>query len=238
MPTILCIESGTDVCSVALTKNGKLLSLRESTQGREHASKLAVYVDDILKNNDIEVEDLDAVALSEGPGSYTGLRIGTSLAKGMCFACNKPLVAVGSLRSMAEVAMEDFEAGLLADIDLADYLLCPMIDARRMEVYTQLFDSQMNALTEVSAAIVDQDLFSELRASTGKKLLIFGDGSQKCEQVLDADIFTRIEVVPSARGLIRPANLAVKNSDFEDVAYFEPFYLKDFIIKKSNKKIF
>lgn len=238
MPTILCIESGTDVCSVALTKNGKLLSLRESTQGREHASKLAVYVDDILKNNDMDVEDLDAIALSEGPGSYTGLRIGTSLAKGLCFACDKKLIAVGSLRSMAEVAMEDFEAGLLGDIDPKDYLLCPMIDARRMEVYTQLFDSEMNALTEVSATIVDEDFFSEICKTTGKKLLIFGDGSQKCEQVLSADIFTRIEVIPSARGLIRPANIAIKNTDFKDVAYFEPFYLKDFIIKKSNKKIF
>lgn len=238
MSTILCIESGTNVCSVALTKNGKLVSLCESTEGREHAAKLAVFVDEILGSNDLEVDDLDAVALSEGPGSYTGLRIGTSLAKGLCYASKKPLVAVGSLQSMAEVALEDFEAGLFGELNLTDYLLCPMIDARRMEVYTQLFDSQMSPLTEVSATIVDEDLFAEVRASSGKKLLIFGDGAQKCEDVLAADSFTRIEVIPSARGLISPANRAIENTDFEDLAYFEPFYLKDFIIKPSNKKIF
>ncbi|MFI3266999.1 MAG: tRNA (adenosine(37)-N6)-threonylcarbamoyltransferase complex dimerization subunit type 1 TsaB [Rikenellaceae bacterium] len=238
MQTILCIESGTDVCSVALSKDGKLISLRESTQGRQHASNLALYVDEILESNNIKAEDLDAVALSEGPGSYTGLRIGTSLAKGLCFATDKNLVAVGSLLSMAAVAMEDFEAGLLGDVDPSEYLLCPMIDARRMEVYTQLFDSQMNPLTEVEAIVVDENLFSDIREKTGKKLLIFGDGAQKCEEVIPSDIFTRIEVIPSARGLISAASKAIENSDFKDVAYFEPFYLKDFIIKKSNKKIF
>ena len=238
MSTILCIESGTDVCSAAIARNGRLLSLRESTEGRQHASNLAVYVDELLKSNNMEIADIDAVAISKGPGSYTGLRIGTSLAKGLCYAQNKKLIAVGSLLSLAGVAVEDHKAGILGNFDIDDYLLCPMIDARRMEVYTQLYDSNLNPLSDVEAMIVDENIFAVQRAAHGKKLLLFGDGASKCKEVLPSDIYKIIDVVPSARGLISAAFISFKNADFEDVAYFEPFYLKDFVIKPSKKSFF
>ena len=236
MALILSIETGTDVCSVALANDGELMALRESDEGRDHARKVAVFVDELLRETGVQPDDLDAVAVGMGPGSYTGLRIGVSFAKGMCYALNIPLLAVGSLDALMEVAREDFDAGIidLEDDEWQSAYLCPMVDARRMEVYTRLFDAQGKALTDVSAEIVTADSFSEWRGS-GRRFVIFGNGAKKCAELLsDAEY---IEVAPSARGIVRLAEEAFNAGRVEDIAYFEPFYLKDFIVIPSKKRL-
>ena len=233
MALILAIETGTDICSVALIRDGELIALRESDEERNHAKKIAVFVDELLREYDIAAEELDAVAVSKGPGSYTGLRIGVSFAKGLCYGQNIPLVAVGSLDSLVEVAREDFEAGII-DIEQWDNaLLCPMIDARRMEVYTQLFDTDGVAQSEVEAKIIDTESFAEERKD--RPFIIFGNGAKKCTEVLEGATF--IEVVPSARGMARIAERAFAEGKTEDVAYFEPFYLKDFVVGTAKKSL-
>ena len=234
MALILCIETGTDICSVGIAENGELVSLRESDEGRDHARKVGVFVDEILKENRLDPDDLDAVAVGKGPGSYTGLRIGVSFAKGLCYGLRKPLVAVGSLDALCEVAREDYEAGILAVEDWERAVLCPMVDARRMEVYTQLFDAQGQPLTEVSAEVVDAGSFSTWRAKG--PFVIFGSGAAKCADVLSDAVL--VPVAPSARGLARLAQTAFDGGDFADLAYFEPFYLKDFVVTTSRKKLF
>ena len=235
MALILCIETGTDVCSAALARDGELLSLRESDEGRDHARRIAVYVDELLAEMNLQAEDLDAVAVGRGPGSYTGLRIGVSFAKGLCYGIGKPLLSVGSLDALVEVAREDYEAGIVAVDRWDEALLCPMVDARRMEVYTQLFDSCGTARSEVSATVIDGDSFAAERRS-GKPFVIFGNGARKCADILEGA--TLIEVAPSARGLVRLAQEAFDAGRTEDVAYFEPFYLKDFVVTTSKKKLF
>lgn len=234
MSLILCIETGTDICSVGIAKDGELISLRESDEGRDHARKVGVFVDELLRETGIAADELDAVAVGKGPGSYTGLRIGVSFAKGLCYGLGKPLVAIGSLEALTEVAREDYEAGILAVENWDDARLCPMVDARRMEVYAQVFDSQGVALTGVSAEVVDENSFRDFR---GERLfVIFGSGARKCSDVLpDA---TLVEVTPSARGLVRLAQQAFDEGHMENIAYFEPFYLKDFMVTTSKKKLF
>ena len=163
MSLILCIETGTDICSVGIARDGELVSLRESAEGRDHAKYVGVFVDELLRETGIAPDELDAVAVGMGPGSYTGLRIGVSFAKGLCYGQQIPLIAVGSLEALAEVAIEDNEAGILDVENWNDAVLCPMVDARRMEVYTQLFDATGNPLSEVSAEVVDENTFADLR---------------------------------------------------------------------------
>ena len=234
MALILCIETGTDICSVGIAENGELISLRESDEGRDHARKVGVFVDEILRENRIAPEELDAVAVGKGPGSYTGLRIGVSFAKGLCYGLRKPLVAVGSLDALCEVAREDHEAGILAVGEWERAVLCPMVDARRMEVYTQLFDAQGRPLTEVAAEVIDAQSFAAWRAE--RPFVIFGNGAAKCAEVL-ADAVT-VPVTPSARGLARLAQAAYDRGEFADTAYFEPFYLKNFVVTTSRKRLF
>lgn len=233
MSLILCIETGTDICSVGLSRDGELISLRESDEGRDHARNVALFVDELLRENDIAAEELSAVAVGMGPGSYTGLRIGVSFAKGLCYGLQIPLVAVGSLDSMVQVAREDHEAGIVDVDNWNDAVLCPMVDARRMEVYTQMFDTQGQPLNEVKAEIVTEESFKEWRNE--RQLVIFGNGAAKCREVLNDA--TYINVTPSARGLAVLAHQRLEAGQTEDIAYFEPFYLKDFIIIPSKKKL-
>ena len=235
MSLILCIETGTDVCSVGIAKDGELLSLRESDEGRDHARKVGVFVDELLRETGIAPDELDAVAVGKGPGSYTGLRIGVSFAKGLCYGVRKPLVAVGSLDALAEVALEDYEAGILSVPDWEHACLCPMVDARRMEVYAQVFDTTGKPLNEVSAEVVDGESFAHFR-SQGRPFVIFGSGARKCAGILPDAVL--VEVAPSARGLARLAQRALDAGCTEDIAYFEPFYLKDFVVTTSKKKLF
>ena len=233
MKPILCIETGTNVCSVALASQGKLLSLRESGQGRDHAKRLGVYVDEILKDNNIIPSQLSAVAVSKGPGSYTGLRIGVSLAKGLCYGLRIPLIGISSPESLARVARQDYDAGLIDIADIEQALLCPMIDARRMEVYAQIFDSHLSSVTQVGAYIITPESFAPYIEGNGE-FVVFGDGAMKCIETLPPKV-KFAEVMPSARGLVEPAYRAFEAGQFEDTAYFEPHYLKEFVATTSKR---
>ena len=234
MSLILCIETGTDICSVGIAKGGELLSLRESDEGRDHARKVALFVDELLRETGIAPDELAAVAVGKGPGSYTGLRIGVSFAKGLCYGLQKPLLAVGSLDALVEVAREDYEAGILQVENWEQAVLCPMVDARRMEVYTQLFDSTGRPLGEVSAEVIDSSSFAAPR-SGARPFVLFGNGARKCADVLSGS--TLIDVTPSARGLARLAQQALEAGRTENIAYFDPFYLKDFVVTTSKKSL-
>ena len=235
MSLILCIETGTDICSVGLARDGELISLRESDQGRDHARQVGVFVDELLSQTGIAPEELDAVAVGKGPGSYTGLRIGVSFAKGLCYGLRIPLVAIGSLDALTEVAKEDYEAGILSVDRWEEACLCPMVDARRMEVNTRVFDAAGTPHSDVSAEVVTAESFAAWRGD-GRPFVIFGNGAAKCAGLLpDA---TLIQVAPSARGLARLAQEALDAGRTEDIAYFEPFYLKDFVVTRSKKKLF
>lgn len=231
MALILCIETGTDVCSVGLVRDGELLSLRESDAGRDHAKKVAVFVDELLTETGITPDSIDAIAVGEGPGSYTGLRIGVSFAKGLSYGLSKPLIAIPSLASLTAVAIEDYKAGIIDIEDWAASCLCPMIDARRMEVYAQVFNSKQEPLTEVVAEVVTETSFEQYRDDYSH-FVIFGSGAAKCADMLGA---TFIEVTPSVRGMVALAQAKYDASEFVDVAYFEPFYLKDFVVTTSRK---
>lgn len=234
MALILSIETGTDICSVALANDGELMALRESDEGRDHAKKVALFVDELLRETGVQPSDLDAIAVGKGPGSYTGLRIGVSFAKGMCYALDIPLIAIGSLDALTEVAREDYDAGIL-DIEEEEWdkaKLCPLVDARRMEVYAEVFDNEGKALTDVAAEVVTEDSFKEWRKD---KFVIFGNGAKKCTELLSDAIF--VDIAPSARGIVRLAEESFKAQKFEDLAYFEPFYLKEFLVIPSKKKL-
>lgn len=235
MGLILCIETGTDICSVALARDGEMIALRESDLGHDHARKVGVFTQELLREHDIAPDELDAVAVGKGPGSYTGLRIGVSFAKGMCYALGIPLISVDSLRSLAACLVEEHEAGIVDVENWDDTILCPMIDARRMEVYAELFDTSLVPQSEVVAEVVTDKSFFEVQLRR-KKLLIFGSGAEKCRGVLEWADYA--EVAPSARGLCAEAERKLQAGEKEDVAYFEPFYLKDFVVTASKKKLF
>lgn len=234
MALILIIETGTDICSVGIAKDGEILSLRESDKGRDHASKVATFTDELFEQSGISAKDLDGVAVSIGPGSYTGLRIGVSFAKGLCYGLKIPFIGVGSLESMCAIARESYNIGVLEIENWSEARLCPMLDARRMEIYTQIFDSEAKAISEVSAKIVEEGSFKEY--DNGAPFLIFGNGASKCLEFMPWA--TLIDVTPSARGVAKIAETKFKAQDFEDVAYVEPFYLKDFMVTTSKKKFF
>lgn len=230
---ILNIETATSICSVALTKNNELLSRRESDDKNSHSSKLTLFIDEVVKEVDINYTDLDAIAVSKGPGSYTGLRIGVSTAKGLCYALDKPLISVATLQAMALGMTKKFVTENLYEKPV---LFCPMIDARRMEVYSALYDSNNKEVREIRAEIIDKNSFSEFLQKN--KIIFFGDGASKCKQVLahQGNAVFIDNFSPSASFMTEIANLKFKEKVFEDVAYFEPFYLKDFIAGKPKVK--
>lgn len=219
---ILQIETATTVCSVALSEDGKVLTCKEADQRNIHAEKITVFVEEVLREAGKSFDDVDAIAVSSGPGSYTGLRIGVSAAKGLSFALDKPLIAIETLEAMVY--------GLVSQRTLSTgTLLCPMIDARRMEVYTAIFDLQGNKLVPTSAEIIDSNSFSDLLSK--HKIIFFGDGAEKCREVLGMHANAEIlgDFTNSAKYLTKRATEKYLEKDFEDVAYFEPYYLKDFI---------
>lgn len=227
MSLILQIETATTSCSVALAKDGNVLTFKQINERNIHAVVITRFIEEVITSANVQYGDLDAIAVSCGPGSYTGLRIGISTAKGLCFALNKPLIAIETLAAMASgVSLYN---GFVPDKDL---LLCPMIDARRMEVFTAIFNSHGDCIQPTSAAIIDGTSFKELLADN--KMVFFGDGAEKCANVLSEN--TNAVFLPgfvnSAVHLTQQALEKLKNKDFEDVAYFEPFYLKEFIAGK------
>jgi tRNA threonylcarbamoyladenosine biosynthesis protein TsaB len=234
-PLILHIETATDICSVALSEGDQQLALVESGPERSHATLLNVYIRKSFEQSKRELDQIDAVAISKGPGSYTGLRIGVSTAKGLAYALERPLLASGTLENMAHGARNHPSIQKLIDEYGDAVILCPMIDARRMEVYAAFYSTDMTVIREVSADIVDHNSYGDLLAS--HTVCFFGDGSQKCKEFLNhahAHFFNDIN--PSASHMIIPVLNRYHQQQFEDVAYFEPFYLKDFIATKPRKK--
>ena len=224
---ILCLETSTAVCSVALVENGNVIALRESLDGQNHAEKITIFIDEVMKEAGLTYKDLDAVATSMGPGSYTGLRIGVSTAKGLCYAMEKPLIAIDTLAAMA-YGFKDYKTTGLQDYKLGS-ILCPMIDARRMEVYTAFFNEKLERISETEALVIDENSFMEMKQDN--HLYLFGDGADKLASLFEND--ERITVVEkfhcSASYMAELADKAFKNNDFVDTAYFEPFYLKNFV---------
>ncbi len=234
MVLILIIETSTEVCSVSLIRDGILVDFIESDEGQNHARLVTVFAENLLYRNKFQPNELNAIAVSKGPGSYTGLRIGASTAKGICYAANIPLIAVGTLEAMAKhVALNRTQFGI-PDDKLT--LFCPMIDARRMEVYSMLLDENGTVLKPITAEIIDDSFLApEL---SNKQVVFFGNGSAKCEKVIKSTnaIFLS-NIKASARHMTELVWEAYNNNLFEDVAYFEPFYLKDFVATVSRKNM-
>jgi tRNA threonylcarbamoyladenosine biosynthesis protein TsaB len=233
MAMILNIETSTDICSVGLAKDGVLVDMLidnpilNGIGHGQHSRILAVLIKDLLEKNDLPANLLDAVAVSGGPGSYTGLRIGISTAKGVCLGANLPLIAIDTLLIIAKMAHEK----KMGEFDL----IIPMIDAKRMEVYCSVFDQNLNQLEETQAKIIDKNSFSNF---VGKKILFCGNGAIKCQEELKKDGFIFTDAVfPSAEYMSEIAEMSFNNNAFADLVYYEPFYLKSFIAT-TPKKIF
>lgn len=226
MSLIISIETSTKVCSVALHKEGELLGDATLWMAQSHSVMLTTLIENVVKQAQQSIEALDAIAIAKGPGSYTGLRIGTATAKGLCFALDKPLIAINSLEAMA-VAMQGVTTG--------GHWFCPMIDARRMEVYCAIYDQQMQLQQATEAKIIDGSSFEELL--TKQSIVFFGDGAAKCKDAFNTPNALFInDFHPTARSVGKQAYQAYQQGQFEDIAYFEPFYLKDFVALKPTKK--
>lgn len=230
MALILNIESSTTVCSVALARDGEVSVHREVNDGYSHAEYLAVFVDEVLKEAKVSLNDLDAIAVSRGPGSYTGLRIGVSLAKGLCYGSGKPLIAVDTLQQMC------LHPNVRKEIDfLKDPMLCPMLDARRMEVYCAMYDIGLKQVRPFEAVVLDEGSFEKEMSEDG--VLFFGNGSDKFNGVTkNPSAYFAKDVWPSALQMAPLAEIKCSAGEFEDVAYFEPFYLKAFQGTTPKKK--
>ena len=229
MSKIILIETSTALCSTALAVDGRIAEYRESTQPRAHAAMTAVFVKEMLDAQGLRAADCDAVCVSAGPGSYTGLRVGSSTAKGLCFAAGKPLLAAGTLEVLAWQAVQD---GLVPE---GCRYIIPMIDARRMEVYTAVFSPDLQKLTPTEPMVVDAGSFAD-RLSEGPVLFI-GDAAGKCSGVIGSGNAHFVQTCPRASSMLEPAERELAMRNFRDTAYFEPFYLKQFIATVSRKKI-
>ena len=217
MATILCLETATTNCSVALSVDGSVIAFKEDRSSRySHAEKLHPFIAEVLREGNIDNSKLDAIAVSKGPGSYTGLRIGVSAAKGLCYALNIPLLSVPTLASLSHQVKDNYD------------FIVPMLDARRMEVYSAVFNADHDEIRETRAEILDEDSFSEF---LGKGRVVFlGNGVEKFRGIKQhPDATYLIDAMPSALDMAAIAEQKHKKSDIEDVAYFEPYYLKDFI---------
>lgn len=227
MSLILSIDTSTSVCSIAVHKNGELLGCKELESANSHSENLTVFVQVLLKELGLEYHDIDAIAVSEGPGSYTGLRIGVSTAKGLCYSLDKPLINVKTLASLTAQALEKNNA--------QEGVYVPMLDARRMEVYHAVYDQLGTELHKTEPLIIDE---SSLESYKNSELYFFGNGSEKAREVFESKGFKWIpEVVTSAKGMGKLAYAKYQNEDFVDAAYFEPFYLKDVRITVSKKNV-
>ena len=227
MATILHIETSTEVCSVAVSQDGLCVFEREDREGPNHAVKSGVFIDEALSHIDSQLLTLDAVAVSGGPGSYTGLRIGVSTAKGVCFGRDAQLISVPTLEVLCVPVL------LQEKVKEDDALLCPMLDARRMEVYAALFDRSLREVRPTQADIVDGETYKAFLDE--RPVYFFGNGAAKCVEVIDHPNARFIEgVVPLARWMFPLAERRFFDQKFEDVAYFEPFYLKDFVAKAAR----
>lgn len=232
MGKILSIDTATDVCTVSISDSGKIISLRDSAENRSHSVLLGVYVKEVLKESGLKVNELDAVAISKGPGSYTGLRIGVSVAKGLCYGANVPLVSVPTLQAMCYGIPESY----LIEKGLSDFYFAPMLDARRMEVYTAIYGSDFSVIQDVNALILDEGSFIDLLDK--KPVVFFGTGAEKYKDIVKHENALFFEDYKhSSSYMMHIAESELSNEQFEDVAYFEPFYLKDFVTTTPKKNI-
>jgi tRNA threonylcarbamoyladenosine biosynthesis protein TsaB len=229
MALILNLETATTVCSVSLGKDGQLLALKEHFGDYSHSENLTLFIEDVLQQANLKLSDIDAIAVSKGPGSYTGLRIGVSTAKGLCYSLDKPLIASPTLKCLAHTISN-------SKLQISDSaLFCPMIDARRMEVYCAVYDVNNKEIKSTAAEIIDENSFVDLLKEN--TIYFFGDGAEKCKSVLSKNknaIFLD-DIFPSAKNMIPLSEQAFNNKQFEDIAYFEPFYLKDFVAGKKKE---
>lgn len=230
MGRLILIETSTSLCSTALVEDGRVVCERLSEEPRAHASMTAPYIQDMLNEKGLKVSDCDAVAVGKGPGSYTGLRVGVSTAKGLCFGAGIPLISIGTLDTLAWQALDE---GLVPEG--CEYII-PMIDARRMEVYTAVFTPDCRQITPTVASVVTEESFKDYPAKG--PVLFIGDGAGKCRETIKDPGAVFVQCCPKASGMTRPATAALEERRFEDVAYFEPFYLKEFVTTVSKKKLF
>ena len=224
MAIILNIETSTKNCSVSIARNGEIIAIKELNNGNySHAEVLHPFMQEILIEADILSEELDGIAVSKGPGSYTGLRIGVSAAKGLCFALNIPLISIDTLLALSH------------SINVDNGVIVPMLDARRMEVYAAVFDSGHNQIRKVQAEIIDEASFSEY-LSLGT-VYFLGDGAQKCQEIIThKNAVFILDKFPSSRQMAALSYQKYVRQEIEDVAYFEPFYLKDFVVIAEKKE--
>ncbi|MFD0963617.1 tRNA (adenosine(37)-N6)-threonylcarbamoyltransferase complex dimerization subunit type 1 TsaB [Pseudofulvibacter geojedonensis] len=220
---ILQIDTATTNCSVAISKNGKTIALKEVSNGYSHAENLHVFVEEILKESALSFSDLSAIAVSKGPGSYTGLRIGVSAVKGWSFALNIPLIALETLEVIAH------------QTDRNNGFVIPMIDARRMEAYTRVYDYNYNEVRSIEAQVLDEDSF--LSYLEKGEVVFIGNKTEKIQGLIKHENAIFIDSLPSAKEMSSLSYEKYNNNDFEDVAYFEPYYLKDFLVTPEKKKI-
>lgn len=222
MSILLHIETSTKVCSVALSQNGQLIGLKESVDAEyAHGEQLTIYIEQVLRDSGVSIHEIKAISVASGPGSYTGLRIGVSTAKGLCYARGIPLIAINSLISLASIAREKHHGKRL----------CPLIDARRMEVFNAIYAEDLTELKSISADVIDADSYSNY-----EPFVFFGDGSSKLLDCWSSrNLIADITIHASARGQIALSYQKYLNQKFENVAYFEPYYLKDFIQTQKRK---
>ncbi len=235
MAMILNIETSTEVCSVVLALDGEVIGMREDLSGQNHAKLLTLFIEELLAGSNVTMGKIDAVAVAGGPGSYTGLRIGVSVAKGLCYASNLPLIAITSLEAMANYVINNLKN--FHPVESENILFCPMIDARRMEVYTSFYDRSGKQIHGIQADILDHQ--SYLPFLEHNSVFFFGNGSQKFKNAITHPNAIFIDnIFTSAKNMVPLAERDFRLQKFADVAYYEPFYLKDFIATIPVKNIF
>lgn len=230
MANIILIDTSTEVCSVALSQNGIILWEKVSEESMNHSVLLAKYIQELTEQMRVQNIQADAVAVSCGPGSYTGLRIGVSTAKGLCFGSDIPLLAINTLQVMSQGYLN--KHGNVAE----GTWMCPMIDARRMEVYTAFYDNELSLKREISADIIDSESYADILSE--HKIICFGNGANKCKGTLTHSNVSFVDgITPLASDMAPLAETAYAKKEFQDVAYFEPFYLKEFVATVSKNKL-
>ncbi len=236
MAFILNIETATPVCSVALAEDDRIIALLESSEEKSHAEKLVVFIEEMLSEQHLSVRELNAIAIGKGPGSYTGLRIGVATAKGLSYGAKIPLLAVSTLETMVQSALQKIKKEDPAVMLDENAILCPMIDARRMEVYMALFDHKGNRKQKDTAVVIDAHTFSMI--SPDQNLVYFGSGAAKCRELISRKNSHFIDgIFPSAGAMVSRSLQLYRDNIHENMAYFEPYYLKDFIATTPRKNL-
>ncbi len=227
MSRILCVDTSSFICSVSVFENLSLISSNSTEVEKSHSKLLIQLIDQSLKDAKIKINEVDAFAVSMGPGSYTGLRIGVSTIKGLCYSLEKPLISINTLEILSKSALNHIN-------NYNDFFICPMIDARRMEVFTKMLDNDFNEVEKDKALILDDKSFNDIDG--GKLIYFFGDGSNKFQKITNNKNFHFIDnIISSSKHMGELANIKYENNQFENLTTFEPFYIKDFFIVNKNK---